>query len=118
MAKKSNIVGASGEALKSRCPKMTAVHPFGSLVMIELLGVEDLNETSLHLPDSTVVNDGAPQAYIVELGPKVSGESGLAVGQRIYWQGNCIPVNDPRSGSRVRGLLEIHQIKGLIEEEK
>lgn len=117
MAKKSKIVGASGEELKTRCPKMAAVHPFGSLVMIELLGADDLNDTSLHLPDNTVVDDGAPQAYIVELGPKVSEESGLEIGQRIYWQGNCIPVNDPRS-SRVRGLLEMHQIKGLIEEEK
>ena len=117
MPKKNAIVGASGEELKTCCPPMKAVHPMGSLVMIELLGAEDLNNTSLHLPDNTVVDDGAPQAYIVELGPKVAEDSGLEVGQRIYWQGNCIPVNDPR-GKRVRGLLEIHQIKGLIDEEK
>ena len=118
MAKKSTIVGASGETLKSTCPRMSAVHPFGSTVLIELLTAEDLNETSLHLPENTVVDDGAPQAYIVELGPKVANDSGLEVGQRIYWNGTCIPVNDPRANGRVRGFLEIHQIKGLIEEEK
>ena len=59
---------------------------------------------------------GAPQAYIVELGPQVNEESGLAVGQRVYWNGKGVPVEDPRSNGRVRALLEIHNIQAIIEE--
>ena len=113
---KSKLVSADGSKLKSKVPKMTGVHPFGSLILIELLDAEDLNETSIELPIDAAV-DGAPQAYVVELGPKVADDAGIKVGQRIYWGGNCTPVNDPRSNGRLRGLLEVHQIKGLVSEE-
>ena len=117
---KTKLVSVGGGELSggTKCPRMGAVHPFGSLVMIELINQEELVDTTLHLPENVTLNDGAPQAYIMELGPKVSEDSGLAVGQRVYWQGTAIPVTDPRAKEgRFCGLLEMHQIKGIIEEE-
>lgn len=114
---KNKLVTSRGEELVAestvRPPK--AVHPFGSSILIEILNPDEQIGTKLYLGKNTKVDD-APQAYIVELGPKVPEDSGLKVGLRIYWQGNCIPLNDPRAKDRVRGLVEIHQIKAVVED--
>jgi hypothetical protein len=97
-------------------PKIKAVHPFGSKILIEVLKPDEVLGTKLYLGDRTEV-DGAPQAYIVELGSTVSKESGLEVGQRIFWEGKGTPVQDPRAkNDRIRALLEISNVKAIIEE--
>ena len=111
------IVGINGGEISTRraAPKITAVHPFGSKVLVEVLLPEDILDTNLFLPENTEA-EGAPQAYILELGPQVSPDCGLAVGQRVYWSGKGTAVADPRAGKRVRALLEVHNIQAIIEE--
>ena len=115
MVKKTSLV-VPESAQTSQVPKIKAVHPFGSKILIEVLKPDECMGTSLYISEQTQV-DGAPQAYIVELGPEVKPESGLQVGQRIYWEGKGTPVGDPRcTNGRVRALLEIHNIRAIIEE--
>lgn len=105
-----------GPASTFKCPKITAVHPFGSKILVEVLSPDETIQTSLYISEKTQ-DDGAPQAYILELGPGVATDSGLKVGQRVYWNGKGTAVTDPRAGKRVRALLEIHNIQAIIEEE-
>lgn len=121
MSDKPAILGIDGNEVSSRpsVPKVKAVHPYGSKILVECLNNKELIDTNLFIPDDTAPSD-APQAYILELGPQVDEASGLEVGQRVYWEGKGLAVNDPRSekSGRVIALLEIHNVRGIIEEEK
>lgn len=98
-------------------PKIKGVHPYGSKILIECLKPDEMMGTTLYISEQTKT-DGAPQAYIVELGPQVDESCGVKVGQRIYWEGKGVAINDPRAhNGRIRALLEIHNIKAIIEEE-
>jgi len=113
---KPTIITPEGSTLKV-VPKITAVHPAASKILVECLKADEMLGTNLYVRDDSKL-DGAPQAYIVELGPNVSPHSGLEVGQRIYWTGNGTPVEDPRATKgRVRALLEIHNVIAIIEDE-
>jgi hypothetical protein len=116
---KPSIISPTGEKLESlpEVPALAAVHPYGSKVLIEDLRPEELMGTKFHMPEGASAGDHAPQAYIVEIGPKVPDEAGLEVGQRIFWSGTGVPVKDPRQNRRIRALIEIHQIIALAEED-
>jgi co-chaperonin GroES (HSP10) len=109
-------INLAGTTAQKKAPKIAAVHPFGSKILVEVLTAEETMHTSLFISENTT-DEGAPQAYIIELGPGVATESGLREGQRVYWNGKGTAVNDPRS-SKVRALLEVHNIQAIIEEEK
>jgi hypothetical protein len=114
----SGIISTDGEELRSHVPAVKAVHPTASRVLIEIIEARELIKTELHLPEGTAADDGAPQAYIIELGPGVPEECEYKVGQRVYWEGKGTPVQDPRgTPNRLRALLEFSNIKALIEEE-
>lgn len=115
---KPAIISLSGEKLESipLVPKCKAIRPWGGKIMIEDLRPEEMLHTQLHVPDSTKIVE-APQAYIVEFGPKVPKDCGLVEGQRVIWQGTGIPVKDPRQTRRVRALVDFHQIVAVVEEE-
>lgn len=119
MAEKKLIVNDSGiiGAPSKKAPKILAVHPYGSKILVETIPADELLDTNLIVPDNAT-SDGAPQAYIIEIGPQVPVNSGLKVGQRVYWTGKGTAVNDPRAASnKVRALLEIHNIQAIISEE-
>lgn len=116
MAKNNKLVGATGEELSTKAPEIKAVHPFGSKILVEVFNDEELIVTSLVL-HANAKYEGTPQARIVELGPNVPADAGLAVGQRVYWTGKGTSVEDPRAvNERVRAMLEVSNILGLIEE--
>ena len=119
MSDKPAILGIDGKEVVKRVPKVRAVHPYGSKILVEVLNADEVMGTNLFVSDTTDSGD-APQAYILELGPQVDEESGLCVGQRIYWEGKGLAVNDPRGqeSGRVIALLEIHNVRAVIEEEK
>jgi hypothetical protein len=95
--------------------KVNAVHPFGSKLLVEVLTSKEMLGTNLFVGEEAKF-EGAPQAFIAELGPQVSPESGLKVGQRIYWTGKGTQVVDPRAtNNRVRALLEISNVLAIIE---
>lgn len=113
-----SIVDSNGQELRVALPKAKAVHPFGSKILVEILRADEIMGTTLHISEGTQM-DGAPQAYITELGPCVSPEAGLAVGQRIYWTGKGTQVDNPACTSgRVNAFLEINNVLGIIEEAK
>lgn len=110
------LVNSDGQEIRQQVPAIKGVHPTGSKVLIEVLKAAEIMNTSLYVGDDTKV-EGCPQAYIIELGPGVAVDSGLAVGQRVYWDGKGVAIEDPRAqNGRVRALLEISNIKAIIEE--
>jgi hypothetical protein len=112
------FIGTDGEELKvtKKAPKVKAVHPFGSSVLIELLTPDEILGTSLIIGEDTEVGS-APQAYVIELGPKLTEECGLGIGDRVLVQGKFVPVeNTNEETKRPRGIVEIHNIKAVLEE--
>ena len=106
------------ESAKAIMPRIKAVHPYGSKVLVEALNANEVMETNLYIDPNTKDNTHAPQAIIIELGPGIKEDSGLKVGQRVYWSGNGIAIKDPRTtNDRTRALLEVHNIQAIIEED-
>ena len=113
-----SIIDTNGQEVRVSLPKAKAVHPFGSKVLVEILKADEILGTTLHLSENTQM-EGAPQAYIIELGPSVSLDSGLAVGQRIYWTGKGTQIENPGCVTgRVNAFLEISNVLAIIEEVK
>lgn len=117
MSKTPSILSPTGDKLVRALPKAKAVHPFGSKILVEVLRADEIMGSSIHLNESVQL-DGAPQAYIMELGPTVPADCGLKVGQRIYWTGRGTEINNPAcTTSRVNAMLEISNILGIIDEQ-
>jgi len=114
------IVGADGEAV-SRVPAVVGVNPCGSQVLVELLTAQEALGTILQIDSSASVN-GAPQGYVIALGPKVPEDYGFKVGNRVTLNGNYTPLPegqkfDRRNSHRPWILVEPHQIKAVFVEE-
>jgi len=109
-----SIVSANGEKI-SLVPSITEVVPFGSSILIEHLSAQELLGTELFVSDDTKV-DGAPQAYILALGSKLTEDSGLKVGDRIVVQGTFVPMPRLANNDRVRGVIEVHNVKAILKE--
>ena len=115
----SGIIGIDGDRIEhnDKAPKIKAIHPFSSQVLVEEIKTVDTIDTNIILDEDHKV-DTAAQAYVIEIGPKVPEDSGLKKGVRIHWSGTGLPVDDPRARKGIiRALLEPHQIKAIIEEE-
>lgn len=110
----SSIVSASGETLSS-VPKVKDVHPFGSTILIENLSAKEQMGTDLLIDESANIGQ-TPQAYILALGPKLDPGCGLKVGDRIVVQGSFVPMPNVSGNGRVRGTIELHNVKAVIEE--
>lgn len=111
------ILNVDGSEAVVRLPKIAAVHPFGSKILVEILKADEVLGTNLVINDNSDVG-GAPQAIIIELGASLPDNCGLAVGQRVYWDGKGLAIDDPRAEhGRIRALLEISNVKAVIEEE-
>lgn len=111
------ILNADGSEAVVAVPEIKAVHPFGSKILIETITDRELNPTTLAIPEGASMGGESPQAYIVEVGPALPENSGLQVGQRIFWEGKGMAVEDPRTADgRVRAILEPHNVRAIIEE--
>jgi len=94
--------------------KVTSCRPAGHQVLIRRLTSAEIAGTKLHLSEN--VNLGAPQGYIVSVGPMVDCEkNGYKVGDRVLVTGNFTPV--PSLGDEHEyQLIEPHVIKGILDE--
>lgn len=103
-------------------PKIKSVAPFGSKILVETLRDDEIIGSALYLGSGKGTGmsaDGAPQAYIIKLGPQVPADVGLQEGMRVYWSGKGTAVEDPHTvKGRTRAMLEISNILGIIEEDK
>lgn len=110
-----SLISPNGEKLSS-VRKVTDVKPFGSSILIEHLSTQEVLGTGLFVGENAD-SGSAPQAYVVALGPKLDADSGIKVGDRIIVQGTFIPVPNLSANRRVRGIVEIHNIKAVLTED-
>ncbi len=106
---------APSAALKA-APKIVAVHPVGSMLLIELLNSQEITSNTIHLPNGgeTV---GQPQAYVLATGPNAASEIKDLIGKRIIVDGKGVHVPKFDDHDRTRLLIEYHVVKGVLEEE-
>lgn len=109
------ILMPSGEESYKVLPKVKSVKPFGSKILVEILNGNETLGTNLHVGKTQA--EGAPQAYIIDMGSGLKEDCGLKIGQRIYWTGKGTEVKDPNTtNNRIRALLEVSNILAIIEE--
>jgi hypothetical protein len=118
MTKKA-ILGSDGEAAH-RVPAVVGVNPCGTQVLVELLTAQEALGTVLQI-DSSAATNGAPQGYIVSVGPKVPSDLGFSVGDRVTLHGNYTPIPEGQKFNRKNShrpwiLVEPHQIKAVFME--
>jgi hypothetical protein len=116
-------------------PKIKSFKPTGNQILVELLNEEEIVETSIELvrnsAPTAVIDGGAPQAYILSLGPIAPKDWGFKVGDRVIFSGNLTPCpqtaisRDTRNTldvngkpKRARGTLAPHAIMAVLEEKK
>jgi len=117
----NTILGADGSAAAKAIPSVVGVKPCGSQVLVELLTAQEALGTILHI-DNTAATNGAPQGYIVAVGPKVPSDMGFSVGNRVTLHGNYTPLPEGQKFERTNPhrpwiLVEPHQIKAVFVEE-
>lgn len=112
----SVIEGVDGVPI-STVPTPTGVQPLGSQVLVETLSAQEALGTTLHVQEETKV--GAPQGYILEVGPNVNLDSyGFRIGDRVILTGNFTPIPEKVGRShRMMILVEPHQIKARLTED-
>lgn len=109
------IVGLDGQKIVKSSPKVVDVRPFGSMVLVEHLGADEILSTSIIVQKDAAV--GSPQAYVVKLGDRLTADCGLKPGDRVVLQGSYVPVINFDGNTRERGLVELHNIKAILVEE-
>ena len=114
---KANIIGTDGAQLETGAcvPKVSGVRPFGGTVLIEILNPDEVLGTKLYINKEAKVGS-APQAYVLALGTNLNSDCGLKVGDRIMVQGSFVPVDNVSDGKRAWGIIEIHNIKAILDE--
>jgi len=115
------ILDSDGQVATKTMPSITGVNPCGSQILVELLTAQEALGTVLHVDESASVN-GAPQGYVVSLGPKVPSDLGFKKGDRVTLNGNYTPVPEGQKFNRENShrpwiLIEPHQIKAVFVEE-
>ena len=108
------IIDPSGEPPVVPVPKVKNVHPFGSTILVEMLNANEILGTKLTVKDTA--NVGAPQAYVIEVGPKLDKDAGVKAGDRVLLQGTYVPVPKLAGDTRSRGIVELHNVKAVLEE--
>lgn len=122
------IVGPDGEVM-TKVSDVTSVNPCGSQILIELLTSKEILGTVLELPMKSEKSNpnthdsitGAPQGYILAMGPKVPLDLGFGVGDRVTLHGNYTPIPDSDSLNKKYShrpwiLVEPFQIKAVFVE--
>ena len=66
---------------------------------------------------SETTNVGTPQAYVLAIGPGLDqSKLGFEVGDRVIVQGSFVPMPKLEGQTRSLGVVEIHNIKAVLEE--
>ncbi len=119
----------------AKVPEIKDFLPCGNWVFVELLNEEEILGTELHLVTTSGSFDakgldGAPQAYVRALGPKVDGQWGFGVGDRVLFSTavfipcpNVKIENDSKVSldsfdkpKRARGLISPQHIVAVAKE--
>jgi co-chaperonin GroES (HSP10) len=112
----SRFVLESDNTEVPQVPKLKAVKPFGSTILVEMLNADEALGTKIIVNKDVSV--GAPQAYVLALGSKlVPGDVDLKVGDRVMLQGSYVPIPNFDKNRRQRGIVELHNVKAVLEED-
>ena len=116
--KKQSLVDVSGKEIVNKVPAISGVHPVGSQILVELLTPQEILGTSLHLNEGAKTVSGAPQAYVLEVGPAVDPNYGVKTGDRVVLQGTFVPLPEAASlgGHRPKACIDPHTIKAILVE--
>ena len=117
----SKILTSDGSAATRPVPAVVGVNPCGTQILVELLTAQEALGTILQI-DSSAATNGAPQGYILSIGPKVPTDLGFKQGDRVTLHGNYTPVPEgqklqKQNAHRPLILVEPHQIKAVFVEE-
>jgi hypothetical protein len=113
----SKIVDVAGEKMFVAAPKIIDAKPVGTQILFEKLTAQEILGSKIHVSDD--MNLGAPQGYVLSLGPSVAEAWGVKVGDRVIMSGSFTPLPDGISKSgRELGLIEPHAIKAVLIEQK
>lgn len=112
---KNKLTDIDGNFVYQKVPEVVDARPAGGLVMVELLTPQEILGTSLHVGENTVA--GAPQGYILELGPRLEGGWGFKKGDRVVLSGNFTPLPEVERSHRPIAILDPNCIKAVLVEE-
>lgn len=107
-------------------PKIVGLKACGSQILVELLNEEEILGTSLQIigsggsatPWRKEAIDGAPQAYVLDLGPMVNESWGVKVGDRIMFSTSAfIPAPNYDKYVRARGTIDPSAVKAVLRED-
>ena len=97
-------------------PKLKGIKPFGSTILVEMLTAKEALGTKFYV-GKDAETAGALQAYILAFGPKLNADdAGLKVGDRVMLQGKYVPVPKYDNSHRLKGIVELHEVKAVLEE--
>jgi hypothetical protein len=118
MAKRNEILGVDGQVVTNAAPTIKGIRPCGSQVLVELLTSQEVLGTKVIVEESASII-GAPQGYVIQVGPKVSEDWGFKVGDRVTLHGNFTPLPENIENKNTRRpwiLIEPNQIKAILIE--
>lgn len=106
-----------GEQTFTPVPEITGVKPCGAQVLIEILTVQELANTSITISEKTDLKVPL-QGYVRAAGPTFKSEDwGFKVGDRVLISGGGVMAPNYDECHRDRFFMEAHAIKGVLNEE-
>lgn len=111
---KNKIVDATGGDFVKAAKKIKKILPAGNQVLVQRITEDELIGSSFVI---STQKQSSNQGYIVAIGPTVSKDCGLNVGDRVLLQGSFVPVPQyDGDNDHEQNLVFPDMIKGIILE--
>jgi NADPH:quinone reductase-like Zn-dependent oxidoreductase len=112
---KVKLLGVDGEEVVHRMPAVKDVAPCASQVLIELLTVQEMMNTSLIVNNAKATPEF--QGVVLKVGPMCQPDVfGFKVGNRVQLSGAGVPVPNYDGSHRQKILMDPNSIKAVLFE--
>jgi hypothetical protein len=112
----NKILNSDGSTMLASIPKVLAVRPTGSQVLVEILTAQELMGTTLTLAENTDLKVPL-QGYIRGVGPSFNPDAwGFNLGDRVLISGGGVLAPNYDDTHRDRFFMEPHAIKSVLLE--
>ena len=99
-------------------PNVVGCMPVGSQVLVEHLTDQEMLNTKLELVSPERKKGDIQQSYVLSAGPGFKPDDwGFGVGDRVMVVGTYNPVPVRSANDRELGIVEPHNIRGVLVEE-